>query len=129
MYSWSLMLCKFSVNFNWIKWVNPVQLYCNPIVDSKQWRGIALHSFFDRFLAVDYNEPYVSLNISFSEKFLNINISTKCKEDTMTFSYLIGIFSQFSWQIIDIHHCLYLRYTAWWFDIRILWNYNHNRLS
>ena len=32
------------------------------------------------------------------------------------------IFFQFYWELIDIHHCIHLRYTAGWFDLHILWN-------
>ena len=38
-------------------------------------------------------------------------------------------FFQYYWEIIDIHHCINLKYTAWWFDLCILWNDYHNRFS
>ena len=27
---------------------------------------------------------------------------------------------QFYWEIIDIYHCIHLRSTPWWFDLRVL---------
>ena len=38
------------------------------------------------------------------------------------------IFFQFYWETIDMHHCLSLRRSARWFDLRILWN-DYNRLT
>lgn len=35
--------------------------------------------------------------------------------------------SQFYWEIIGKHHSISLRHTAWWFDLRILWNDDHFR--
>ena len=43
-----------------------------------------------------------------------------------------GFFSplfQFYWNVIDIHHCRSLNYTAKWFDLHTLWNYCHNKFS
>lgn len=39
---------------------------------------------------------------------------------------LYSIFFQFYWEIIDAHYRI--RYTAWWFDLHVLWN-NYNRFS
>ena len=48
-----------------------------------------------------------------NQKKIPLTIATK------RIKYLGINFFQFYWKIIDIHFCISLRYTAWWFDLHI----------
>ena len=51
------------------------------------------------------------------------------KKDLMYKNMMMITSSQFCWEIIDIHHYMSLRYSAWWLDLHILWNDYHHRFS